>query len=99
MAELDRDKIIGLMKMMGGASVNEEQMNVLGQLTEQYADKSQEEILIELSQLSEMMAADKARYKRQLNMLQQMRDFLNPEQQQRLDYLMGILNPQDDKDS
>ncbi|KXG78967.1 hypothetical protein [Thermotalea metallivorans] len=92
MGGIDKNKLQGLMRMMGGMNINPEQLKMLEEMSNQYAGKSEEEIMEELSQLHMRLGKDGEKYRKQMEALTQIKDFLNEEQQQKLDRIMNFLN-------
>ncbi len=92
MGSIDQRRLQGLMRMMGGMNINPQQLKMFEEMTSKYGDKSEEEIIQELTQLNEVLGKDKEKYLKQMEALAQMKDFLNDEQRQKLDRMIAFLN-------
>jgi hypothetical protein len=92
MGSIDKRRLQGLMRMMGGMNINPQQLKMFEEMTSKYGDKSEEEIIQELTQLNEVLGKDKEKYLKQMEALAQMKDFLSEEQRQKLDRMIEFLN-------
>ncbi len=96
MGSIDQKKLGNLMKSMGDIKPNEEQTKIIEKLTDQYGNKSQEEIKQELKKLNASLKKDKEKYKKQMQAVKQLKGFLDPEQKQKLENIMNFLNEEND---
>ncbi|AOT72347.1 hypothetical protein [Geosporobacter ferrireducens] len=92
MKEMNMDQIRSLMEFMGGDKLRDEHLHMLEELSELYRGKTEENIMDELVLLNMMISQDSQSYQNQLNMLEQMRFFMNDEQKKRLDYVMKYIH-------
>ncbi|WP_184308279.1 hypothetical protein [Anaerosolibacter carboniphilus] len=92
MGSIDKRRLQGLMRMMGGMNINPQQLKMFEEMSNKYGDKSEEEIIQELNQLNKTLGKDKEKYLKQMEALAQMKDFLGEEQQKKLDRIIESLN-------
>ena len=92
MKEVNMDQIRSLMELMGGDKLIDDHFYILEELSEVYQGKTEENIMDELVLLNMMINQDPESYEKQLNLLEQMRFFMNDEQKKRLDYVMKYIH-------
>lgn len=86
----DKKKFIEDLK---GIEPTEEQLEIIGDLAERYADKSEEDIFVEIIRLNEEMESemDPEEYEAIFEKLENIRPFLDEEQQKKLDKILKAL--------
>ncbi|SHJ06280.1 hypothetical protein SAMN02745975_01214 [Geosporobacter subterraneus DSM 17957] len=92
MKEVNMDQIRALVELVGGTHLKDEHLHMLEELMELYEGKTEESIMDELVLLNMMINQDAATYQKQLNLLEQMRYFMNEDQKKRLDYVMKYIH-------
>ncbi|MDF2546224.1 MAG: hypothetical protein K0R93_1122 [Anaerosolibacter sp.] len=98
MGSIDKRRLQGLMQMMGGMNINPQQLKMFEEISNIYGDKSEEEIIQELTQLNKALGKDKEKYLRQMEALAQMKDFLSEEQRKKLDRIIEFLNKEENQE-
>lgn len=92
MADIDKDKLMELADSLGLGNLNTEKLKKVEDAAKKYNNKSDDEIIAELKQLKESLFADKASFERQMKAIQEIRPLLNPEQKQKMDYILSLLS-------
>lgn len=98
MGSIDKRRLQGLMQMMGGMNINPQQLKMFEDMSNIYGDKSEEEIIQELTQLNKSLGKDKEKYLKQMEALAQMKDFLSEEQRKKLDRIIEFLNKEENQE-
>lgn len=82
-----------LESLKGTMNPNEEQMNKLKQMADNYSDKSQDDIFVDIINLNEKLSADMGaeEFQNKLKQLDAIRPMLNEEQNKKLDKVLQAL--------
>ncbi|NLY77535.1 MAG: hypothetical protein GX080_05540 [Tissierellia bacterium] len=91
---MDRDdKIKRAMEDFKDYQPTEEQIEIINQFAEDYSDKSEEDIFVEIINLNEKMEAemDPDEYEAIFEKLESIRPFLDEEQEEKLDRILKAL--------
>ncbi|QXM05615.1 hypothetical protein [Crassaminicella indica] len=94
---MDRKKIEKFIKSMGDIQPTDEQKKMMEQVASKYGDKSEEEIMKELKKLKKSMMQNTKKYKKQMQAIEHMKDFLNDDQKKKLEKIMKFLNEENEK--
>ncbi|QEK11774.1 hypothetical protein FQB35_04995 [Crassaminicella thermophila] len=97
MGKLNKKKLEAFMKSMGDIAPTDEQKKMIEQMSTKYGDKNEEEIIKELKKLKASMIKNTKKYKKQMQALEQMKDFLDEEQKKKLEKIMKFLNEEEKK--
>lgn len=97
MEKIDKKKLEAFMKSMGDITPTEEQKKMIEQMSTKYGNKNEEEIMKELKKLKASMMQNTKKYKKQMQALEQIKDFLDEEQKKKLEKIMKFLNEEDKK--
>ncbi|MBF8983920.1 hypothetical protein IZY60_10250 [Lutibacter sp. B2] len=89
---MDKKKLEELMKSMGNIQPNAEQKKMMKELSNKYEDKNEDEIMKELKKLKGSMMQNTSKYKKQMQAMEQMKEFLDEKQKKKLEQVMKFLN-------
>ncbi|WP_053956576.1 hypothetical protein [Inediibacterium massiliense] len=92
MNPFDKGKMEKLIKNMGNIKPTDEQMKMMQGLSEKYKDTNEEDMLEELKKLKDSMMQNTKKYQKQMEALNQLKDFLDEEQKKKLEKVMDFLN-------
>ncbi|WP_129596124.1 hypothetical protein [Anaerophilus nitritogenes] len=92
MSSFDKSKVEKLMQNMGNIKPTDEQMEMIEGLSEKYKNQNEEDMLEELKKLKSSMMKNTKKYKKQMEALNQLKDFLDEEQKKKLEKVMDFLN-------
>lgn len=95
MGNIDKKKMTEFMKTMENMQPNHEQKKMIEQISERYGDKSEEEIMKELKKLKKSLMMNSPKFKRQMEAVEQLKDFLDDDQKRKLEKMMEFLNAPD----
>ena len=93
MSENKKEVEKALEQIKNAVNPNDEQLDQLKNLADNYSDKSQDEIFSEIMQLNKKLSEDLGadEFKNKLKQLEQIKPMLDNEQSERLDKLLSIL--------
>ncbi|AFS77987.1 hypothetical protein Curi_c09710 [Gottschalkia acidurici 9a] len=93
MSENKKEVEKALEQIKNAVNPNEEQLDQLKNLADNYSEKSQDEIFSEIMQLNKKLSEDLGadEFKNKLSQLEQIKPMLDNEQSERLDKLLSIL--------
>ncbi|WZL71823.1 hypothetical protein QBE52_11955 [Clostridiaceae bacterium 35-E11] len=95
MGDIDKKKMAEFMKTMDNMQPNQEQKKMMEQISERYSDKSEEEIMKELKKLKKSLMMNSPKFKKQMEAVEQLKDFLDEDQKKKLEKMMEFLNASD----
>lgn len=95
MGNIDKKKMTEFMKTMENMQPNHEQKKMIEQISERYGDKSEEEIMKELKKLKKSLMMNSPKFKKQMEAVEQLKDFLDDNQKRKLEKMMEFLNAPD----
>ncbi|MCT4619999.1 MAG: hypothetical protein N4A62_11495 [Marinisporobacter sp.] len=95
MGKMDKKKMDKFMKSMGDIEPTDEQKKMMKQVASKYGDKSEEEIMKELKKIKGSLMQNTKKYKKQMQAIEQMKDFLDEGQKKKLEKIMKFLNEED----
>lgn len=88
---MDKKKMQKMMKAMKNAHPSMEQIQMLGDLSEKYKDKNEEEIIKEMKKIKEDMKKDPVKFKQQMKAIEQLKVMLDAEQRKKLEVILKHL--------
>ncbi|PAB60744.1 hypothetical protein [Anaeromicrobium sediminis] len=88
---MDKKKMQAMMKAMKNAQPDDDQMEMLNDLSDKYKDKSEEEIMKELKKVKNSMMKNTNKYKKQMKAIEELKGFLDDEQRKKLEKVMKYL--------
>lgn len=80
-------------KLKGKVNPTDEQLDKIKKIADQYSDKSEEEVMVEIIKLNKNFSESmgKEEYEKKLKKIEQIRPLLNKEQKEKLDKVLNML--------
>lgn len=98
MGDIDKKKMAEFMKTMDNMQPNQDQKKMMEQIAERYGEKSEEEIMKELKKLKNSLMMNSPKFKKQMEAVEQLKDFLDENQKKKLEKMMEFLNASDEEE-
>ncbi|MFZ5965633.1 MAG: hypothetical protein ACOYVK_00445 [Bacillota bacterium] len=93
---INKKNLEEMMKNMGNMNAEDEQMKKFQEMSHQYEGKKEDEIMEDLKQLNSKLKQDKEKYNKQMEMVEQLKGFLDNNQKKKLEKIMKAFQDNED---